>query len=148
MARWRCHGLPALVGLISLSGSVTSVAGSADWRLLGTMVHATQARSSALLQVGNAAPLRLSVGQPLPAGGEVLHIDRDHILVRLNTHETAKLRLQGRLQPLDKPLAQFTRAPVNPPEPPPALCTAQQQAAMSPAQREELQALGLCLATQ
>lgn len=145
---WRSHGLPALVGLVLLSCSFTGIAGTADWRLLGTMVHTNQARSSALLQLGNAAPQRFTVGQPLPAGGELLHIGRDHILVRLNANETAKLRLQGRLQPLDNPLARFTLPPSSLPELEPALCTAQQQAPMSPGQREELQALGLCRATQ
>ncbi|MBU0809159.1 MAG: hypothetical protein KKD30_18255 [Gammaproteobacteria bacterium] len=146
-ALWRRHSLPALTGLVLLSCSFTSMADTADWRLLGTMVHANQARSSALLQLGNAAPQRLTVGQALPAGGELLHVGRDHIVVRLNANDTAKLRLQGRLQPLDPPLAQFARPPPSQPEPQPALCTAQQQAPMSPEQREELQALGLCRAT-
>ena len=146
-ALWRRHSLPTLAGMVLLSCSFTSIAGTADWRLLGTIVHTNQARSSALLQFGNAAPRRLTVGQPLPAGGELLHIGRDHIVVRLNANDTAKLQLQGRLQRLDKPLAQFTRPPPSQPAPQPALCTAQQQAPMSPEQREELQALGLCRAT-
>tara|TARA_R110000868_G_C10963156_1_gene768751 strand:+ start:5804 stop:6268 length:465 start_codon:yes stop_codon:yes gene_type:complete len=147
-ALWRCHGLPALVGLALLSCSFTSIAGTANWRLLGTMVHANQARSSALLQFGNAAPQRLTVGQPLPAGGKLLHIGRDHILVRLNSHATAKLKLRGSLQTLDQKAAHLSSAPPAAlPEPSSALCDQQQQAAMDLAQREELQALGLCRPT-
>lgn len=145
---WRRYGLPTLVGLALLSCSVASTASTAstaNWRLLGTIVHAKQARSSALLQLDDAKPQRFKEGQPLPAGAELMRIGRDHIIIRLNSNETAKLRLQGRLQPLDKPFARLNAAP-SPPGPQPDICAPQQQAPMSPGQREELQTLGLCQA--
>ena len=135
-----------LAGLLLLSGPAIAIEPT-QLELRAIFASSDPTRSTALVSVQGQAPLFVRVGQPLPGGFSLRSITHDQVLVA-HGNQRFRLVLQGRASDTEASAPALAQPPVAMPATEPAsgayadVCQAIGR--FDPAQREELQSLGVC----
>lgn len=135
-----------LATLLFTSGPAAAVDPSL-LELRGVFASSEEIRSTALLSVRGQAPLAVRIGQPLPDGFSLQSIAHDHVLV-VRGGQRFRLVLPSRTSGMASPTPEFAQGPYLIPATEQAIGayadTCGAIASFDPAQREELQSLGIC----